>query len=162
MLLDLARNDLSTGCEPGTVRVTSSFQPEVYSHVIHIVSEVTGTLMDDVSPLDLFARTFPAGTLTGAPKVRAMELIDEMEPSTRGFYGGCVGYFGYSGDMDTCITIRSVRFGPQETELRAGAGIVYDSNPETEFEEVEGKLGALFSAFRMMGQMEVNHDTTGR
>lgn len=157
MLVDLARNDLHTRCKPESVRVERSFEAEVYSHVIHIVSEVSGDLADDVAPLELFARTFPAGTLTGAPKVRAIELIDELETSPRGFYGGCVGYFSYNGDMDTCITIRSARFTKDEAELRAGAGIVYDSRPDQEFKEVEGKLEALFSAFRMMEELEDSH-----
>jgi len=162
MLLDLARNDLYTRCDPATVQVVQSFQPEVYSHVIHIVSEVTGQLPDNVPPLALFARTFPAGTLTGAPKVRAIELISEAEPSPRGFYGGCVGYVSYSGDLDTCITIRSARFSAEGAELRAGAGIVYDSDPAREFDEVEGKLAALFSAFELMNRMEGNHVPAGR
>jgi len=157
MLVDLARNDLYTRCDPASIQLTRSFEPEVYSHVIHIVSEVTGKLLDGVTPLELFARTFPAGTLTGAPKVRAIELIQEMETSRRGFYGGCVGYFSYSGDMDTCITIRSARFTPDGAEIRAGAGIVYDSRPEKEFAEVDGKLEALFSAFRLMEELEGTH-----
>ena len=107
MLLDLARNDLYTGCATDSVKVVSSFKPEVYSHVIHIVSEVQGRMRDDVSPLRLFCNTFPAGTVSGAPKVRAMELIDQYEKSPRGFYAGCAGYFSYSQDIDTCIIIRS-------------------------------------------------------
>ncbi len=154
MLLDLARNDLYAGCKTDSVRPVRMFEPEVYSHVIHIVSEVTGKIKDNVSPFNLFSRTFPAGTLTGAPKVRAMELIDEVEEIKRGFYGGCVGYFSYSGDLNTCITIRSALFEKDFAVIRAGAGIVADSIPEKEFYEVEGKLGALFSAFNMMEEME--------
>lgn len=157
MLVDLARNDLYTRCDPTSIQLTRAFEPEVYSHVIHIVSEVTGQLADGVTALELFARTFPAGTLTGAPKVRAIELIQEMESSPRGFYGGCVGYFSYAGDMDTCITIRSACFTPEAAEIRAGAGIVYDSRPDREFDEVEGKLAALFSAFRLMEELEDSH-----
>lgn len=154
MLLDLARNDLYTCCEPESVKVTQQFEPEVYSHVIHIVSEVIGKLEKERNPLDLFMRSFPAGTVSGAPKVRAMELIEEYETSERGFYAGCVGYFGYSGNMDTCITIRSAYVKPDETVLRAGAGIVYDSVPENEFKEVGNKLGALFSAYRNIAATE--------
>lgn len=154
MLLDLARNDLYAGCKPETVKVTESFIPEVYSHVIHIVSVVEGELEDGTEPLDTFMKTFPAGTVSGAPKVRAMEIIDQFEESCRGFYAGCVGYFGYSGNIDTCITIRSALVKKDKTILRAGAGIVYDSVPEKEFAEVENKLGALFKAFESMKNLE--------
>lgn len=154
MLLDLARNDLYTCCDPESVKVTEQFVPEVYSHVIHIVSEVEGQLEKGYNPLNLFMRSFPAGTVSGAPKVRAMELISEYEKSERGFYAGCVGYFGYSGNMDTCITIRSAYVTEEETVLRAGAGIVYDSVPENEFKEVGNKLGALFAAYRNIGMTE--------
>lgn len=154
MLVDLARNDLYTCCDPESVEVTEQFVPEVYSHVIHIVSEVKGQLAADKSPLDLFMRSFPAGTVSGAPKVRAMELIEQYENSERGFYAGCVGYFGYSGNMDTCIAIRSAYVTPAETILRAGAGIVYDSVPATEFKEVGNKLGALFAAYQNIAVTE--------
>lgn len=154
MLLDLARNDLYTCCKPESVQVVQEFIPEVYSHVIHIVSEVQGVLEDRATPLALFMRSFPAGTVSGAPKVRAMELIEQYEKSERGFYAGCVGYFGYSGNMDTCITIRSAFVTPKETVLRAGAGIVYDSVPEKEFKEVENKLGALFAAYKSIAAAE--------
>lgn len=162
MLLDLARNDLYTCCKPDSVHVVSRFNPEVYSHVIHIVSEVEGVLEDDKSPLELFMKSFPAGTVSGAPKVRAMELIDQYEASERGFYAGCVGYFGYSGNMDTCITIRSAYVTPKETTLRAGAGIVYDSVPEKEFKEVESKLGALFAACKNIAALEGRDVSSGR
>jgi len=154
MLLDLARNDLYTCCSPESVKVTAQFVPEVYSHVIHIVSEVEGELEKGYNPLHLFMRSFPAGTVSGAPKVRAMELISDYETSARGFYAGCVGYFGYSGNMDTCITIRSAYVTEEETTLRAGAGIVYDSLPEREFKEVGNKLGALFAAYHNIGITE--------
>ena len=154
MLLDLARNDLYTGCTPESVRVTSSFQAEVYSHVIHIVSEVQGVLRDDVSSYDLFCNTFPAGTVTGAPKVRAMELIDKYEKSPRGFYAGCAGYFSYSQDVDTCILIRSAYVNNESVTLRAGAGIVYDSEPDREYGEVRNKLGALYDAIRRTPLLE--------
>ncbi|MBN1531747.1 MAG: anthranilate synthase component I family protein [Spirochaetes bacterium] len=154
MLLDLARNDLYTGCAPDSVQVISSFQAEVYSHVMHIVSEVQGRLRDDMTPFRLFCNTFPAGTVTGAPKVRAMELIDKYERSPRGFYAGCAGYFSYSQDLDTCILIRSAYIGRDSVTLRAGAGIVYDSVPEREYQEVKNKLGALHDAIQGMSMLE--------
>jgi len=154
MLLDLARNDLYTGCKTETVRVVSSFEPEVYSHLIHIVSEVEGQLRDDVTPFRLFCNTFPAGTVSGAPKVRAMELIDRYEKSPRGFYAGCAGYFSYSQDIDTCIIIRSAYIKRDRVILRAGAGIVYDSDPEKEYHEVGNKLGALFQAIKKINTLE--------
>jgi len=155
MLLDLARNDLSTLCVPGSVKVDKSFEVERYSHLIHLVSEVTGVLGDNDSSFELFYKTFPAGTVSGAPKVRAMELINELEPSDRGFYAGCVGYFGYDGSLDTCITIRTALFEKSKVVFRAGAGIVFDSNPESEFVEVSRKLEALFSALRNSVKMGV-------
>ncbi len=154
MLLDLARNDLYTGCRTDSVEVVSSFMPEVYSHLIHIVSEVRGVMRDDVHPLRLFCNTFPAGTVSGAPKVRAMELIDRYEKSPRGFYAGCAGYFSYSQDIDTCIIIRSAFIKKDRVILRAGAGIVYDSDPEKEYHEVGSKLGALFQAITQIGTLE--------
>lgn len=154
MLVDLARNDLNTGCVPESVHVVYSFSAEVYSHVIHIVSEVEGELRDDVPPLRLFCSTFPAGTVSGAPKVRAMELIDKYETSPRGFYAGCAGYLSYNGDIDTCILIRSAMVKKNSVTLRAGAGIVYDSVPEKEFAEVGNKLGALFQAIKKIPLLE--------
>jgi anthranilate synthase component 1 len=154
MLLDLARNDLYTGCKTDTVRVVSSFEPEVYSHLIHIVSEIEGEMRDGVSPFRLFCNTFPAGTVSGAPKVRAMELIDRYEKSPRGFYAGCAGYFSYSQDIDTCIVIRSAYIKRDRVILRAGAGIVYDSDPEKEYHEVGNKLGALFQAIKKISTLE--------
>jgi anthranilate synthase component I len=157
MLLDLARNDLNTGCKSGTVKVLESFVPEVYSHVVHIVSEVQGELRDDVPPLKLFCNTFPAGTVSGAPKVRAMEIIDEYEKSPRGFYAGCAGYFSYSQDIDTCIVIRSALVKKDSVTLRAGAGIVHDSVPEKEYYESQNKLGALFSALTKINNLETKN-----
>lgn len=162
MLLDLARNDLYTCCKPASVHVVEKFVPEVYSHVIHIVSEVQGELENGKTPLELFMKSFPAGTVSGAPKVRAMEIINETEKTERGFYAGCVGYFGYSGNMDTCITIRSAHVTPTETTLRAGGGIVYDSVPEMEYQEVENKLGALFAAYRNIAATEGRDVSAGR
>ena len=154
MLLDLARNDLTTACDPLSVKVDKSFIPEVYSHVVHIVSEVTGELGSDKSPLDLFINTFPAGTVSGAPKVRAMELIDKYEVSSRGFYAGCAGYFSFNGNIDTCILIRSALVEEKTTTLRAGGGIVYDSVPEKEYMEVENKLMALLKSLEKISDME--------
>jgi len=154
MLLDLARNDLYKSCDPKSVKVVKSFNAEVYSHVVHIVSEVTGILREDKTSLDAFVNTFPAGTVSGAPKVRAMELIDEYEKSPRGFYAGCAGYISYNGNLDTCITIRSAMVQPGKTIIRAGAGIVYDSVAEKEYFEVEGKLKALFTAIDRIQSLE--------
>ncbi|WP_022850546.1 anthranilate synthase component I family protein [Limisalsivibrio acetivorans] len=154
MLLDLARNDLYAGCTPESVEVTQEFQAEVYSHVVHIVSTVEGELVEGNEPLDVFMKTFPAGTVSGAPKVRAMELINEYEKSPRGFYAGCVGYFGYSGNIDTCITIRSAMIKKDKLILRAGGGIVYDSSPEGELAEVRNKLNALFTACDRLKNLE--------
>ncbi|MEF3255460.1 MAG: chorismate-binding protein [Deferribacterales bacterium] len=155
MLLDLARNDLYTSCN--NVEVTQSFVAEVYSHVIHIVSEVTGDMKPSENALKLFMKTFPAGTVTGAPKVRAMELINNYEKSPRGFYAGCTGYISYNGNLDTCITIRSALVDKNKTIFRAGAGIVYDSIPENEFFEVEKKLAALNTAVKRIKSLEENN-----
>jgi len=154
MLLDLARNDLYTGCDHESVRVTQSFAPEIYSHVVHLVSEVQGNLAAGTSPFDLFCNTFPAGTVSGAPKVRAIELINQYEKSPRGFYAGCAGYFSYSQDIDTCIIIRSAFISGDRAVLRAGAGIVYDSDPEKEYLEVKSKLGAIFDSLKQISILE--------
>ncbi|MEW6527866.1 MAG: anthranilate synthase component I family protein [Spirochaetota bacterium] len=143
MLVDLARNDLSIIAKPGSVQVGQFMQPEDYSHVIHLVSNVTATLNDGIRLSDVLRHTFPAGTVTGAPKVRAIEIIDQLEPHPRGIYAGCVGYIGFNNTMDTCITIRTAVFSPQGSFLQAGAGIVYDSIPENEFNEIVNKLKAL-------------------
>lgn len=162
MLVDLARNDLYAGCDVDSVKVVQSFSPEVYSHVVHIVSEVQGKLRDDETPFSLFMKTFPAGTVSGAPKVRAMELIDQYETCPRGFYAGCVGYFGYSGNLDTAIIIRSALVKKNKIVLRAGAGVVYDSVPETEFLEVDRKLKAMFAAYTKLPVLEGAHVSDGR
>ncbi len=143
MLVDLARNDLSIIAKPGSVQVTQFMQPEDYSHVIHIVSNVTATLSEEISISDVLRHTFPAGTVSGAPKVRAIEIIDQLEPHPRGIYAGCVGYIGFNNIMDTCITIRTAVFSPQVSYLQAGAGIVYDSMPQNEYNEIVNKLKAL-------------------
>jgi anthranilate synthase component 1 len=136
MLVDLGRNDLGTVCEYGTVEVDELLQIERYSHVMHIVSDVVGTLRPQRDGLDLFAAGFPAGTVTGTPKVRAMQTIDELEPLTRGFYAGSVGRWSFSGDFDSCITLRSVHVQDGVAYWQASAGIVADSDPIAEYEEV--------------------------
>ena len=149
MLVDLARNDLGRVARAGSVRVEPYRSIERYSHVMHIVSGVHGELAADRDAFDLFAAAFPAGTLVGAPKVRAMQIIDELEPVSRGLYGGTVGYFGAHGDMDHAITIRTLVFKGDEYSYQAGAGIVADSVPETEHEEVLAKSAALVRALEL-------------
>jgi anthranilate synthase component 1 len=149
MLVDLARNDLGRVARAGTVHVDPYRLIERYSHVMHIVSGVNGELAPGKDALDLFAATFPAGTLVGAPKVRAMEIIDELEPVRRGFYGGTVGYFGKRGDMDQAITIRTLVFSGNTYSFQAGAGIVADSVPQTEYQEVLAKSAILRRALAM-------------
>jgi anthranilate synthase component 1 len=147
MLVDLGRNDVGRIARYGTVEVTDLMVVERYSHVLHIVSQVEGRLPDDASALDVFAATFPAGTMTGAPKVRAMEIIDELEPERRGPYAGAVGYIA-SGDrrMDLAITIRTCVIAGGVASVQAGAGIVADSVPRNEWEETENKARALLTA----------------
>jgi anthranilate synthase component 1 len=146
MLVDLARNDLGRVCKPGTVDVPEFATVERYSHVMHIVSTVVGELGDGYSAFDTLAATFPAGTLSGAPKVRAMEIIEELEPTRRGVYGGVVGYFGFGGDMDTAIAIRTALIRDGVAYVQAGAGIVADSNPEAEETETRNKAAAVLAA----------------
>jgi anthranilate synthase component 1 len=146
MLVDLGRNDLGRVCETGTVRVTRSTEVERYSHVQHIVSEVRGTLAPGKSAIDALGACFPAGTLTGAPKIRAMELIDELETTRRGIYGGAVGYLDVSGNLDMAIAIRTAVVESGVCRIQAGAGIVADSVPENEYREAESKAEALFRA----------------
>jgi len=136
MLVDLGRNDLGMVCEYGSVAVDELLQIERYSHVMHIVSDLVGTLRSDHDGLDLFRAGFPAGTVTGTPKVRAMQLIDELEPVTRGFYAGSVGRWSYGGDFDSCITLRSMHVQDGKVYWQASAGIVADSDPEFEYDEV--------------------------
>ncbi|WP_022670952.1 anthranilate synthase component I family protein [Hippea alviniae] len=146
MLVDLARNDLARVSKPAAVTVTSFMQPEVYSHVIHLTSNVEADLDTNTSPIEVVSNTFPAGTLSGAPKVRAIEIIDEIEKHPREAYGGCVGYIGFDGDLDLAITIRTAIFENNTAKLQAGAGIVYDSNPHSEYLETINKLKALLKA----------------
>ena len=149
MLVDLARNDLGRVSRAGSVRVDEFMTVEKYSHVMHIVSNVTASLRDGTDAFDVIKATFPAGTLSGAPKVRAMEIIGEMEPSSRGAYGGCVCYFGFSGNMDSCITIRTFVVKDGEIYIQAGAGIVADSDPETEYQETVNKVKALVKSVEL-------------
>jgi len=149
MLVDLARNELGRVARAGSVRVEPYRSIERYSHVMHMVSGVRGELAAARDAFDLFAAAFPAGTLVGAPKVRAMQIIDELEPVSRGLYGGTVGYFGAHGDMDHAITIRTLVFRGDEYSFQAGAGIVADSVPETEHEEVLAKSGAMARALEL-------------
>jgi anthranilate synthase component 1 len=149
MLVDLARNDLGRVAAAGTVHVDPYRSIERYSHVMHIVSGVRGKLAQGQDAFDLFAAAFPAGTLVGAPKVRAMQLIDEQEPVRRGVYGGTVGYFAHNGDMDQAIAIRTLVFNGEQFSYQAGAGIVADSVPETEYEEVLAKSAILRRALAM-------------
>jgi anthranilate synthase component 1 len=146
MLVDLARNDLGRVCEMGSVEVPEFFTVEKYSHVQHLVSSVIGTLRPEVTALQALAASFPAGTLTGAPKIRAMELIDELETCRRGIYGGAVGYLDASGDLDSCIAIRTMAIEDGLARVQAAAGIVADSVAEREARETEIKSGALFRA----------------
>ncbi len=146
MLLDLGRNDLGRVCRPGTVRVTQQMEIERYSHVMHLVSHVTGELRPDRTPYDALRSCFPAGTVSGAPKIRAMEIISELEGERRGAYAGAVGYVGFEGNLDTCITIRTVVMKDGVAYAQAGGGIVYDSNPAAEWDETINKAGALMRA----------------
>ena len=149
MLVDLGRNDLGRVAVPGGVTLEESFNIERYSHVMHIVSTVSAQLKPDVDLLDVLGATFPAGTVSGAPKVRAMELIDELEGRERGFYAGAVGYLGFDGNMDTCIAIRTILFYRGKIILQAGAGIVADSDPAFEYEETLHKARALRRALEV-------------
>ncbi len=145
MLVDLGRNDVGRVAKAGTVKVTALMRVERYSHVMHMVSDVEAKIDDGKDMFDLFAATFTAGTMTGAPKIRAMELIAEFEGIKRGFYSGSVGYFGFNGNMDSSITIRTALVKPDEIVLQAGAGVVADSQPKLEYLEVKNKLAALRS-----------------
>ncbi|HEX5541682.1 MAG TPA: anthranilate synthase component I [Micromonospora sp.] len=146
MLVDLGRNDLGRVCAPGTVEVPEFAMIERYSHVMHIVSTVIGTLRADQSAFDALAATFPAGTLSGAPKVRAMQIIEELEPTRRGLYGGTVGYFGFGGDMDMAIAIRTALIRDGRAYVQAGAGVVADSDPHAEEQETRNKAAAVLAA----------------
>ncbi|MCA0242479.1 MAG: anthranilate synthase component I [Proteobacteria bacterium] len=150
MLIDLARNDIGRIAKTGTVKVTEAFAIERYSHVMHIVSNVEGLLLDGIGSLDVLKATFPAGTLTGAPKIRAMEIIDELEPVKRGIYGGACGYLSFAGDMDVAISIRTGIVKDNTLYVQAAAGVVADSVPEMEWKETEAKARALIRAAELV------------
>ena len=149
MLVDLGRNDLGRVCEFGSVEVGDLMTIETYSHVMHIVSSVSGTLRPGYGAMDALRACLPAGTLSGAPKIRAMEIIDELEVNKRGFYGGAIGYLSYTGDLDTCIHIRTVVVKDGVAYVQAGAGVVADSDPAYEYRETEAKVGAMFDALEL-------------
>jgi anthranilate synthase component 1 len=149
MLVDLGRNDLGRVCEYGSVKVEEFMVVEHYSHVMHIVSNVAGTLRESVGALDAVRAVLPVGTLSGAPKVRAMQIIDELEPVKRGGYGGAIGWVGYGGDLDTCIHIRTVVVKDGIAHVQAGGGTVADAKPDYEFRESEAKAAAVMQAIRL-------------
>lgn len=153
MLVDLGRNDVGRVSKPGSVRVAEFMRVERYSKVMHLVSDVEGTLEDGKTAVDALMSVLPAGTLSGAPKVKAMQIIDSLENVKRGLYGGTVGYMGWNGDIDTCIAIRTVLFRNGKAYIQAGAGIVYDSVPEQEYEETKRKAAAVINAISAAAQM---------
>jgi anthranilate synthase component 1 len=142
MLVDLARNDLLKVCQPNSVSVTEFMQVHRFSHIMHLVSTVEGQVQEGLTPVDVFKATFPAGTLSGAPKPRALEIIDELEQSARGVYGGVVGYFDFAGNADLAIAIRTAFIRDGVARVQAGAGLVLDSIPENEHQETVDKAGA--------------------
>ena len=146
MLVDLARNDVGRVSQPGSVHVLDFMNVEYYSHVMHLVSTVTGTLVPGATAFDALAATFPAGTLSGAPKPRAMQIIDELEPLRRGVYGGCVGYLDFAGNADTAIAIRTAVIKDHVAYVQAGAGLVADSVAQSEAEECANKAAAVLRA----------------
>ena len=150
MLIDLGRNDIGRISQAGTVKISEKMVIERYSHVMHIVSNVEGKLRPDINAMDVLRATFPAGTLSGAPKIRAMEIIDEVEPERRGVYGGAVGYWSWSGNMDMAIAIRTAIIKDGRLYAQAGAGIVYDSNPDSEWQETLNKASALIAAAALL------------
>jgi anthranilate synthase component I len=149
MLVDLGRNDVGRVCEYGSVRVPQYMALERYSHVMHLVSRVEGRLADDRDHLDALVACFPAGTVSGAPKIRAMETLAELEPTPRGLYGGAIGYIDFAGNLDFCIAIRTITIRNGRARVQAGAGIVADSNPAAEFEETRDKARAMLQALQM-------------
>jgi anthranilate synthase component 1 len=149
MLVDLGRNDLGRVCEYGTVEVETFMAVETYSHVMHIVSSVGGELRPEVGAVDALRSVLPAGTLSGAPKVRAMQIIDELEPVKRGGYGGAFGYLSYTGDLDTCIHIRTVVVKDGTAHVQAGGGTVADAKPAYEYEESVAKARGVLSAIEL-------------
>jgi anthranilate synthase component 1 len=149
MLVDLGRNDLGRVCQYGTVSVSTLMKVEKYSHVMHIVSEVSGQIKPDMDAFELLKAVFPAGTVSGAPKIRAMEIIDDLEQDQRGPYAGALGYFSYSGNMDMAITIRTLTWDKGHVTIQTGAGLVADSDPATEYQETENKAAAVKKAVEL-------------
>lgn len=152
MLVDLSRNDLGRVCKYGSVKVKKYMNIEKYSNVLHLVSRVEGILDKNKTIYDAIKSVFPAGTLSGAPKIRAMQIISELEPDRRNLYGGMIGYFGYDGSLNTCIIIRTAIVRDKTLYIQAGAGIVYDSIPENEWEETINKASALFNSVNAVRQ----------
>ena len=150
MLIDLGRNDIGRISKTGTVQVTEKMVVERYSHVMHITSNVVGEIKEGMDPIEVLKATLPAGTLSGAPKIRAMEIIDEVEPVKRGIYGGAVGYIGWNGNMDTAIAIRTAVIKDGKLHIQAGAGVVADSVPELEWKETMNKARAVMRAAAMV------------
>ena len=146
MLIDLGRNDVGRIAKIGTVETTEQMKIEKYSHVMHLVSNVVGELKEGYSSIDVLKATHPAGTLSGAPKVRAMEIIDELEPDRRGVYGGAIGYLSWTGNMDLAIAIRTAVIQNKKLSVRAGGGVVFDSDPEAEYQESMNKAQAIIKA----------------
>ena len=158
MLVDLGRNDLGRICAAGSVEVIDFMSIERYSHVMHIVSTITGTLADGKTGVDALFATFPAGTLSGAPKPRAMEIIEELEPHRRALYGGAIGYLDFTGNVDTCIAIRTALIYDGRAYVQAGAGVVADSVPESEYQECINKAAAVLGAVSAAQAMQVRSD----
>ena len=154
MLVDLGRNDLGRVCKHGSVQVDEMMVVETYSHVMHIVSSVSGELQDGVSSMDALKASLPAGTLSGAPKIRAMQIIDELEPVKRGSYGGAVGYLSYAGDLDTAIHIRTVVVKDGVAHVQAGGGTVADARPDYEYEESVAKARGVMRAIELAAGQE--------
>jgi anthranilate synthase component 1 len=150
MLIDLGRNDVGRIAEVGSVKTTEEMKIEKYSHVMHLVSNVVGKIKKGLTSIDVLKATFPAGTLSGAPKIRAMEIIDELEPDRRGIYGGAVGYLSWTGNMDVAIAIRTAVIQGKNLSVRAGGGIVYDSDPESEYQESLNKAMSIMKAVEEM------------
>jgi anthranilate synthase component 1 len=157
MLVDLGRNDVGKVAASGTVTVPRLMEIERYSHVMHIVSRVEGKLKAETDCFDLFMSAFPAGTVSGAPKIRAMQIISELEPTPRGPYAGAVGYFGFNGNMDFCITIRTISIYKDQLSIQVGAGIVADSSPAGEYDETLRKAGAMFKAIERVTENDPAH-----
>lgn len=153
MLVDLARNDIGRVCAYGSIKVPEFMVIERYSHVMHIVSQVEGQLAPECSAFDLMRATFPAGTVSGAPKIRAMQLIASMEEAQRGSYAGALGYFSYDGNLDSCITLRTALIKDGSVHIQAGAGIVADSVPAAEYQETINKASALFKAITLADRL---------